>query len=115
MMPDRVLPEGFEMLEPFQAYWGAPTTQERRERREAASMADIERFYTAMLAQAPAAIAHLRPFPLGAMPAPSARLMELLLALTHVAMATELHGQPRAPFTPYPHNVRLVQGPVYFG
>jgi hypothetical protein len=114
-MPDRVLPEGFEPLEPFQAYWGVPTTQERRERREAAAMEDIERFYAAMLAQAPAAIAHLKAFALDAMPATSARLMELLLALAHVAMATELHGQPRAPFTPYPHNVRLVQGPAYFG
>ncbi len=114
-MPDRLLPEGFETLEPFQAYWGASTTQARRERREAASMAEIEDFYAAMLAHAPAATAHLKEFPLDALPPPSARLLALLLALPHAAMATELHGQPRAPFTPYPHNVRLVQGPAHFG
>jgi len=114
-MADKILPDGFEALESFQPYWGAMTTQERRERREAAQMAEIERFYAAMLDHAPAAIAHLKQFPLGAMPAPSGRLMALLLALPHAAMAIELHGQPRAPFTPYPHNVRLVQGPTHFG
>src|SRR3546814_18031699 len=40
-MPQNMLPEGFEALEPFQAYWGVPDTQTRRERREASTMAAI--------------------------------------------------------------------------
>ncbi len=112
---ETALPDGFEALAPFQRYWGVATTQLRRERREAASMAEITAFYDVMLALAPAAIAHLEAFPLDAMPPASGRLMELLLMLAHVSMATELHGQPRAPHSPYPHGVRLVQGPAYFG
>ena len=114
-MPETILPEGFVALEPFQAYWGAPTTQLRRERREAASMTEITAFYEVMLEHAPAAMKHLEAFALDGMPPESARLMELVLMLAHVSMATELHGQPRAPHTPYPHGVRLVRGPTYFG
>lgn len=109
------LPDGFEALAPFQPYWGVATTQLRREQREAANMAEITAFYELMLALAPAAIAHLEAFPIDAIPPASGRLMELLLMLAHVSMATELHGQPRAPHSPYPHGVRLVQGPIYFG
>ncbi len=114
-MSERVLPEGFEALEPFQPYWGAATTQLRRERREAASMVDITAFYEVMLEHAPVAMQHLEALPLDAMPPVSVRLMEMVLMLAHVSMATELHGQPRAPHTPYPHGVRLVRGPANFG
>jgi len=114
-MTERSLPDGFEALEPFRAYWGVPGTQDRRDRREAAGMAEIMAFYEVMIALAPAAMKHLERFALDAMPPREARLMELVLALAHVSMATELHGQPRAPHTPYPHGVRLVQGPAYFG
>lgn len=109
------LPKGFADLEPFLAYWAVPTSQERRERRETASMEEIEEFYQAILPHAPVAIEYLQAFPLDAMPEEETRLMQLLLALTHVAMATELHGEPRAPHTPYPHGVRLVQGLKLFG
>lgn len=114
-MPETILPEGFASLEPFVPDWAVATTQLRREHREAASMTEITAFYETMLGHAPAAMAHLEGFALDAMPPASARLMEMVLMLAHVAMATELHGQPRAPHTPYPHDVRLVQGPVYFG
>lgn len=114
-MAEQLLPEGFEALEPFHAYWGVPGTQERRERRESASMADIVAFYDVIIELAPAAMKHLEAFQLDAMPPASARLMELVLALAHVSMATELHGQARAPHTPFPHGVRLVKPPVHFG
>ena len=78
-------------------------------------MVDIRAFYDAMLALAPAAIAHLEPLPIDALPPESTELMQLLLALAHASMATELHGQPRAPHTPYPHGVRLVRGVALFG
>lgn len=114
-MPETNLPAEFAALEPFMPYWGVATTQLRRERREAAAMDEITAFYDVMLKHAAAAMKHLEGFALDGMPPASARLMELVLMLPHVAMATELHGQPRAPHTPYPHDVRLVQGPAYFG
>lgn len=114
-MAHAALPKEFAALAPFRAYWSVPTTQERRDRREAASMEDILAFYETMLAHAPAAIKYLEPLPLSDMPPDATELMQLLLMLAHVSMATELHGQPRAPHTPYPHGVRLVSGPTYFG
>jgi hypothetical protein len=115
MLDVRLLPEGFAALQPFVAYWSVPTTQQRRDRREAATMDEIRAFYEPMLAHAPAAIAHLEPLPIADLPPASRELMQLLLALAHVSMATELHGQPRAPHTPYPHGVRLVRGTALFG
>lgn len=109
------LPAGFEGLARFVPYWRVATTQGRRERREAASMAEIEEFYQVMLTLAPAAMKHLEAYPLDAMPSPEKSLYELVLMLAHVSMATELHRSPRAPNTPYPHDVRLVQGPALFG
>jgi hypothetical protein len=110
-----MLPDGFEALEPFQPYWGVPDTQTRRERRETSTMAEIMAFYDVILPLAPAAMKHLEDFALDAMPPAEARLFELVLALAHVSMATELHGAPRAPHTPYPHGVKLMHGPAYFG
>jgi hypothetical protein len=109
------LPSGFEDLAPFLDQWCLPETQQRHARRETASMEDIRRFYDAMLAKAPAAIALLDGKPFDGLADDERRLMYLLLALGHVAVAVEVHGQPRAPHTPYPHRVRLTQPPRYFG
>jgi hypothetical protein len=111
----RGLPSGFEDLEAFVDQWSLPGTQERHACREAASIADIRRFYDAMLARAPAAIDFLDGKPFSGLADDEIRLMRLLLALGHVAVAVEVHGQPRAPHTPYPHRVRLSQPPRYFG
>jgi hypothetical protein len=115
MFHAKVLPAGFEDLEPFLDQWCLKGTQERHTRRETASMEDIHRFYDAMLAKAPAAIALLDGKPFDGLADDEQRLMYLLLALGHVAVAVEVHRQPRAPHTPYPHKVRLTQAPRYFG
>lgn len=109
------LPAGFEDLEEFLGQWCLDRTQERHSRRENASMEDIRRFYDAMLAKAPAAIAFLDGKAFDTLEGDEQRLMHLLLALGHVAVAVEVHGQPRAPHTPYPHRVRISQPPRYFG
>jgi hypothetical protein len=109
------LPAGFGDLEPFLDQWCLQTTQERHTRRETASMDDIRRFYDVMLAKAPSVIAFLDGKPFDTLTDEERRLMYLLLALGHVAVAVEVQGQPRAPHTPYPHRVRLTQGPRYFG
>jgi len=109
------LPAGFEDLEPFLDQWCLKATQERHARRESASLQDIRRFYEAMLAKAPAAIAFLDGKAFDALTSDEQRLMQLLLALGHVAVAIEVHGQPRAPHTPYPHRVRLSHPPRFFG
>jgi hypothetical protein len=113
-MTEGLLPAGFEDLEPLVDYWAGADGQTRWDRRARAEMADIKAFYDQMVPRADAALAHLQPFPLDAMPEPEARLFRLVLSLAQAAMAVELHGQPRAPHSPYPHGIRLVEGPRPF-
>lgn len=114
-MIETTLPQGFEALEPYVEYWSVGSTQERRERRESQPMEVINDFYHALLPLAPNAIGYLESKDMNELEGPDLRLMQLVLALAHVSMATELHKQPRAPHTPYPHSVRLVEGPKLFG
>ncbi|WP_231639049.1 hypothetical protein [Sphingomonas profundi] len=111
---ERLLPQGFEDLEPLVEYWAGEDGQIRWDRRAQAEMASITAFYNQMVSRADAALAYLMPFDLNAFPGPEARLYRLVLSLAHAAMAVELHGQPRAPHSPYPHGIRLVQGPQPF-
>lgn len=109
------LPAGFQDLEPFVAYWAGETTDARLQARCAADMPEIRRFYDAMIDRAEAALTYLDPLPLDAMPDNAQRLMRLVLALSQVAVAVEIHGQPRAPNTPWPNTIRLVVGAKPFG
>lgn len=114
---EALLPPGFENLEPFVDYWARKTTNERWDQRSRAAMADITAFYDAMYERAEDAIAWLDThFPLGAaLSAPAERLAELLLALAHVAIAVEMHRQPRSPHTAFPHGIRVASGPWPLG
>src|SRR3546814_19538292 len=99
-MPQNMLPEGFEALEPFQAYWGVPDTQTRRERREASTMAEITAFYDVILPRAPSAMKHLEGFALDAMPPAEARLFHLVLPPAHLTMPEQLSDSPPPPHLP---------------
>jgi hypothetical protein len=107
---ERRLPPGFEDLEKYVAYWGEKTSQERWQRRSAASMEDIRIFYDAMLARAEDALAHLDQHDIDNLPEDAAQLSCLLFSLANCSMAIELHGMPRAPFSPFPHGVRVLKG-----
>jgi hypothetical protein len=109
------LPSGFEALEPFVAYWAGETTQTRWDRRSAATMDEIKRFYNAMLEHADEALERLQPRPLNGLDEDEGRLLRLLLSLASCAIAVELHGQPRAPLSPFPHGIRVLQGSAPFG
>jgi hypothetical protein len=108
------LPSGFEDLEPLVGYWSGVDVQERWDRRARASMEDISAFYHAMLPRAEAALAYLQPKPLDGLNDADSRLYRLVLSLAHAAMAVELHGQPRAAFSPFPHAIRVTRGPAPF-
>ncbi|GGZ14847.1 hypothetical protein ACFSTD_23775 [Novosphingobium colocasiae] len=104
-----LLPPGFEDLLEFVPHWVGSTAQERWDIRARSSMDDIRRFYTVMLARSEAILAHVGQFPLDALPEPVLRLFRLQLALAQAAMAVELHRQPRAINSPFPHSVRIVR------
>lgn len=109
------LPPGFEDLQPYVADWVFDTNDERWRARSSYPMPKIQAFYDATVARAEDGIAYLEQFGLDAMPDPAARLLKLLLAMTHAAIAVEMHGQPRAPDAHYPYTVRVRQGPKPFG
>lgn len=115
MSQDRSLPRGFQELEAFVPYWCHDTNDARRTARSTAQMADIQRFYDAVVARAEDGIAHCEQFELGKMPDDSERLFKLLLAMNHAAIAVEMHGQPRAHESVWPSAVRVTQGPWPYG
>ena len=106
----RLLPPGFSDLEPFVAYWAGETTADRWRARCLASMDQIRTFYDAALVRGEEALTCLEAFPLDALPPEATRLLRLLLALSQAAMAVEIHGQPRAPGTPWPNSLVIERG-----
>ena len=112
---ERRLPPGFEDLEKYVDYWSVKTSQERWQRRSAASMEDIRAFYDDVLARANDILAYLDPLNLDDLPEDAACLSCLLFALANCSMAVELHGAPRAPFSPFPHGVRILKGVLPLG
>lgn len=114
-LENAMLPAGFEALEIFVPYWGGATSQERWDRRSAASMAEIRDFYDRMLERAEEILEYLKPFDLDALPPAEAQLFCLMLSLANCAMAVELHGAPIAPLSPFPHGVRIIRGAAPLG
>jgi hypothetical protein len=110
-----VLPTGFETLAKYVPRWSAATTQERWNQRAASSMEDIRGFYEAVLLKAEDALRLLDSRELASLSAAESALMRLLLSLASCAMAVELHDSPRAPYSPFPHGVSVIQGAQPYG
>lgn len=110
-----MLPFGFEDLLPFVDYWAGHTMEERLDARAKATMDEIRAFYDVMTERADAALDCIEKFPLDQMPEDAARLFRLVLALGQAHVAIEIHGSPRAPNTPYPNSIRILQGLRPFG
>jgi len=109
---EALLPQGFEDLAEFIPGWLGETAQARWNLRASKTMPEIRYFYDRMLERADAILSYLEPFPLDALPGPELRLFQLQLALAQAAMSVELHKQPRAINSPWPHKVRILQGPA---
>lgn len=89
------LPEGFQALEPWVAEWVLPDAVARMARRQSSDIADLRRFYDAVLPLGEAALEYLRQFQLGEMPPAAERLLKLMLSLAEVAPAVEWYGGPQ--------------------
>jgi hypothetical protein len=89
-----LLPPGFDTLEPYVADWVLPGSLERMEKRRTSTMEQIRPFYDAAIAAADSALAHLRGFQLGELPAEEERLLKLMLSLAEVGPAVEWFGDP---------------------
>lgn len=104
-----LLPPGFEDLEPFVAAWDGADFNARRAHRGGIDMAEIRRFYDAVVPRAAAALDLIDSHPYREMPDDVARLYRLILALSHASMAIEVHGAARAPYAPYPDQLTVTR------
>ena len=84
------LPQAFAALEPFVAYWAAPTLAERDTRRLDSTEAQRLAFYDAAKGIAPAAFDYLNGKAFGDYDEADHRLLDLMLGLIHVALAVEI-------------------------
>lgn len=92
-MPEARLPEQFQDLEKW-TDWSLETEDERSDRRQASTMADISAFYEAMLERMDEVLPYLEQFSLEELPDDAQRLFYLTLSLAEVAPAVEQFGQP---------------------
>ena len=109
------LPARFSELQRFTGLWAAETTNARIAARSSSDMLAIRAFYDAAVPRLAEALAYCAQFPLLEMPAEAANLYRLMLGLAQATIAVEIHGQPRAPGTPWPNSIVLEQGAVPFG
>ena len=89
------LPTEFADLEVFVDDWSLATEAQRYQKRERTSMADIQRFYDALVPRAEAALDYLDRLPLHAMPEEAKRLMYLFHSLATISLAVEIWKQPK--------------------
>jgi hypothetical protein len=103
------LPRQFSDLASFIAEWGELETQnERYLRRQTLPMERLTAYYDAVGPRLKSIFEHLDRFPFGApLPAPEALLLRVVLAMTEVAQAVEVFGQPTVPFAPENHSVKI--------
>ncbi|HEY6530871.1 MAG TPA: hypothetical protein VIY72_01110 [Acidimicrobiales bacterium] len=94
---ERLLPEGFEELEPWVATWAHPTRAERYAVRLATPIDEIGAFYDAVAARAEEAIDVLSRRPLAELDEAEERLLQLLYSMILVSYAVNVFKQPRIP------------------
>jgi hypothetical protein len=94
------LPEGFEALETWASGWAKPSQNRRWDKRLASSKEEITAFYHALLPELERILDHVDQFPLGELPADSARLYDLAMMHAEIAPNVELYdGAPGVPFS----------------
>jgi hypothetical protein len=107
-----LLPEGFAALEPFAAHWAGETAAARARLRDNASAAEAAMFYATAQPLVEPALAYLDAQPLAAHDEAQQRLMRLLLAFTHVAMAIEVQGQDETAHARQRPHLRITRTPA---
>ncbi len=101
------LPPGFDLLEPFVARWARATTATRAALRSASTPAEREAFFAAASPLLDAALDHLDTRALDAFTPAEQRLMDLMLALAHVALAVEIQGPDEAKSAPWRDRMQI--------
>jgi len=93
----RLLPEGFEELEPFVADWAKSTRAERYAMRLSKTFDELGEFYDAVAPRAEEAIGYLNGLDLTDLPEDAQRLLHMLYSMILVSYAVNIFMQPRIP------------------
>lgn len=91
-----LLPEAYSQLEPFAAQWALPTTAQRTMERSNSTPEARQAFYDALSPIAAGVIDELDAKPLEALSDAEKRLLDMILAYAHVALAVEIQGPEEA-------------------
>ncbi len=91
-----ILPAEFADLEPY-ADWALPSEDERYDKRIASTVDELQAFYDAAFPRIEDAFTYLEQYPLAALPAEAANLLNLLNALMTASFPVEVWRQPRVP------------------
>jgi hypothetical protein len=89
-----LLPEGFADLEPLVGEWVHEDVVTRMTKRQSSDIAQLKAFYDVMLPRGEAALAYLKEYELGELPAEVTNLLRLMLMLAEVAPAVEWYNDP---------------------
>lgn len=92
----RLLPDGYELLEPFVAEWALPTQAERAKRRSESTAEQKHALYNAARGVVTQALAELDAKPLYELDERERRLLALLLSYAQVALSIEVRGEGEA-------------------
>jgi len=92
----RLLPDGYEMLEPFVAEWALPTQAERARKRSGSTAEQKRAFYNAARGIVTQALGELDAKPLDQLDERERRLLALLLSYAQVALSIEVRGEGEA-------------------
>lgn len=102
------LPEQFAFLSPYVATWGDLRTQDERYlKRQELPYAELEAFHAVLAPRLEEVFSYLDQFDPQALPEPEALLLRVVLGLTEASQAVEIFGQPRIPYAPFPHSVKM--------
>ena len=102
------LPEQFAFLEPYVDTWGDLRTQDERYRtRQELPYSELEAFHAALAPRLEEVFSYLDGFEADALPEPEALLLRVVLGLSEASQAIEIFGQPRVPYAPFPHSVKM--------
>ena len=93
----RLLPDGFDDLEPYVEEWARPTRRQRYDARLSKTYSQLAEFYDAMAPRAEEAIAHLNGQSINDLPERAERLLQLLYSMILVSYAVNVFEQPRIP------------------
>lgn len=103
------LPPGFEALEPFAEIWALTTTAQRTAKRSASSADERAAFFAAAAPLLDPALALLDARPLAEHTPQERRLMDLIYALAHVALAVEIQGPDEIKSAPWRDRLRVTR------